>query len=259
MRFGVIPASLRPLNFSNTEAAAKTINSWAARSTKNVIDHVVGPLELVGTRVLLANAMYFKGEWETKFSKTNTVTGEFHGSGVDRSVDYMCDKRVMPYMACDRFQAVTLGYKGNCSMIAVLPAEGLDIDDFSSTFNAEDLARCISERANYIVNLSFPKFESEIHAQCNDVLSGLGIDMRSGHLKGIDGAEDNISLSLGHTAKVSTDEDGTVAAAVTLVPGSGSPGLAIVGEVTLNFDRPFIYFIRNNKTGSIIMAGRFAK
>ena len=171
----------------------------------------------------------------------------------------MCDKRIMPYVSCERFQAVTLDYKGNCSLIAVLPAEGLDIDEFSSTFDTDDLARCIRVRDRYTVNLSLPKFESEINANCNDILSGLGIDMRSGHLKGINGAGDNIHLDLSHIAKVSTDEDGTVAAAVTIGGFDAAAPPNIVGEVTLKFDRPFIYFIRNIMTGSIIMAGRFAK
>ena len=171
----------------------------------------------------------------------------------------MCDKRVMPYMACERFQAVTLGYIGNSSLIAVLPAEGLDIDDFSSTFDATDFSRCISERANYTVNLSIPKFESGVRMPCGDVLSKLGIDMNNARVSEIDGAANQI-MGIGHTAKVSADEDGTIAAAVTAGIVTCPPNAPeVVGEVILNFDRPFIYFIRNATTGSIIMAGRFAK
>lgn len=246
------------IDFSNSEAAANIINDWIARSTHNFIESVFGPMDLLFTKVLLANSLYFKGQWANPFEKSKTVFRTFHGVEGDRDVDLMCDKRTMLYVACERFQAVRLSYKGPYEMIAVLPDADTNIDDFCKTFDSSDLARCIDETARYLVTLSMPKFESEINTPISDILKKMGIDLTA-RLSGIEGANDDYILDVTHTAKVSTDEEGTVAAAVTVVGMSSAPSQSVEGEVTLMFDRPFIYLIRNTVTGSIIMAGRFAK
>lgn len=253
--FGNISA----LDFSNKQAVVDAVNAWAARSTKNVISKVLDPDDIEGTRVLLANALYFKGQWSKTFDKSKTAVRSFHGIGGDSDVAFMNDRRTLPYIACDRFQAVALGYKGSCELIAVLPSEGSDINDFSVTFNDEDLALCTDDVDKYVVNLSLPKFESGVRTSCNDVLREVGLDLNNARITGISGTDKDAFLEIGHTAKVSTDEDGTVAAAVTIGGDSTSPGDVAVGEVTLTFDRPFIYFIRNVVTGSVIMAGRYVK
>ena len=246
------------IDFSDSEAAADIINDWISRSTHNVIEGVVGPADLLYAEVMLANALYFKGGWSDPFDKSKTVSRTFHGIGGDRDVDLMCDKRTMLYFACDRFQAVRLSYKGPYEMIAVLPDADTNIDDFCKTFDSSDLTPCIDGFAQYLVTLSLPKFESEIDVRLDDILQNMGIDLYT-RLSGIEGANDDYNLSVKHVAKVSTDEEGTVAAAVTIVGMDSAPSPGVVREVTLTFDRPFLYLIRNNVTGSIIMAGRFAK
>lgn len=248
--------NISSLDFSNPFYASEVINKWAARSTKDIIDNVITPAGLENTKVLLANALYFGAQWSAPFQKSKTVSRVFHGTAGDRDFDFMCDKREMGYVSCERFEAVILGYEGTSYMIAVLPSEELNIDEFCSSFNSADLDIINSEKSTYLVELSFPKFESEIKTPLGDVVNNLGIGLGRSHLSGIIGADEDVFLTVGHTAKVSTDEEGTIAAAVSIGEMSICPlPEEIQGEVTLSFDRPFIYFIKNYNTGSILMAG----
>ena len=248
------------IDFSDLKTAGDIINDWIARSTYNIITDVFDPINLLGTKAILANALYFKGGWTDPFDMSKTVVRTFHGIKGDRDVELMCDKRTMQYVASEHFQAVRLSYKGPYEMIAVLPDADTNIDDFCKAFDSSDLTQCTDETAIYLVSLSIPKFESFLQESIGDVLSEFGINLSESRFTEIVGGDDKKGLGLSHIAKVSTDEDGTVAAAVTIVGESiMPPPQHVEREVTLTFDRPFLYLIRNNVTGSIIMAGRFAK
>jgi serpin B len=253
-------AGMRSADFAaDSEAARQAINDWVSQSTEDRIKDIIPPGALDAfTRMVLANAVYFKAAWEHPFAQQFTSAQPFQlldGSSI--SVPTMVEAEDMGYLQGDGYRAVDLPYAGGqLSMLILLPDEGR-FGDMEGKLNPALINDTVSKLTTGEVILSMPKFKFEWSTGLSDGLAALGMvdafDPRRADFSGIDGKHDlSISAAL-HKAFIAVDESGTEAAAATVILAVGSD-MTNVPKVQL--DRPFFFLIRDNPTGTILFVGR---
>lgn len=255
-------AAVSPLDFTDTGAASGEINRWCVSQTNGMIEKIVDPKELSSTVVFLANALYFKDDWKKPFETGMTKQEIFHGIESDKPVSMMKQTALFDYYGTDEYQAVSLPYINDYEFIAVLPAENIKIDNFVDSFSKDDYEDICKRSSEYTVVLSLPKFKYSHLTNATEAIKAMGVDLNNVRLSGMyDRVEEmECAIKIKDAASIELDEKGTKAAVVTTGNGmSMSPGTEGNDVVKVVFDRPFIYFIRNINTGSIIMAGQFAQ
>lgn len=254
------------------EPAREAINQWVADHTQDRIQNIV-PEGLIDelTRLVLANAIFFKNAWQNDFNANATVDGDFHLlDGATVTARLMGKTTGFNYAEGDGYQAITLPYQeSGMSMLIILPSAGT-FEAFEADFNAEFL-NTLNEQLNYqLVSLTLPKFEFEDSISLSDILIALGMsDAFSAELADFTGMIDtnnpayseddrlNISTVL-HKAFISVDEEGTEAAAATVVimsVGSSAP-MEQPDPIEMRVDHPFLFAIRDDVTGTILFMGR---
>ncbi len=258
-------AGLRVADFSAApEESRQEINEWVSDSTEDRIQDLIPPggvSEL--TRLVLANAIYFKASWMHQFSEMNTQPGPFtilDGTQVQVPMMRLLDPKRFAYADGDGFQAVQLPYVGDeVGMLIVLPDEGT-FGAFEDGLDGAALDQIVDQLDGRMVQLSMPKFEFESEFGLAEALSALGMtdafSPGAADFSGIDGGRELYVSDVFHKAFVSVDEEGTEAAAATaVIVGVTSIQLP---DVTLNIDRPFLFFIRDLETGTVLFTGRVA-
>jgi serpin B len=246
---------------TQTEPAAREINAWVSGKTKGKIGAII-PAGLLGrdSKLVLVNAIYFKGTWKTKFDPKLTRDSDFH---LDAEHSVKC-----PMMACSgRFRygyhrgppascdVIELPYVGgDFSLIAILPLELEGLADLESKLTTENLATWLASLRETEVPVWLPKFRLETGFSLDETLSAMGMrDAFGGHadFSGIDGTDTLYISSVLHRAYVEINEEGTTAAAATanLVPMTNIP-------LIFRADHPFLFLIRDNRSGSILFLGR---
>jgi serpin B len=252
-------ASVENLDFANnTEGARETINSRVAENTMDRILNLI-PQGVIAadTRLVLTNAVYFKASWEHPFSEYATTRGEFNmidGSSVEMSM--MTQTEHFNCSSTDEYSAVELGYAGGgTSMVIVVPSG--DFYELEQRLNAEYLEGIRDGLANENLHITMPLFEFTESIQLGNILKLMGMesafDSRA-NFSGITGNRDLYISDVVHKAFVKVDETGTEAAAATAVVMN----LRAMPEapVEMNIDKPFVFFILDNETGSIVFMGR---
>jgi serpin B len=254
-------AGLRLVDYAaDPEAARQQINAWVEDETQDKIKDLIpaGALDPL-TRLVLANAIYFKAAWQNQFEQNNTEDAPFtllDGSQVD--VPTMRQSEGMNYAAGDGWQAVELAYEGGRqSMLILLPAEG-QFEAFEASLNTARLDDILNAMEWTTVELALPKFSFESEFELNRALAELGMpvafDAERADFSGMTG-ESNLYISdVIHKAFVDVNEEGTEAAAATAVIMrlESMP----IDPVQMQVDHPFIFMIRDNETGSILFTGR---
>ena len=254
-------AGLREVDFvGDTEGARKTINDWAEKQTKDKIKELVPPGVLDDlTRLVLTNAIYFKGNWASQFKETATQDAPFtlvNGEKVE--VPMMRQTGESGYMETEGFQALELPYVENeLSMVVFLPKKMDGLAELEKSFTAYNLARWLPELRKREAQVELPRFKMTSEFRLDDVLKSLGMTYAftgNADFSGMDGKKD---LSIGavlHKAFVDVNEEGTEAAAATavVVRMTAAPAQPIV----FCADHPFLFLIRDNRTGSILFMGR---
>ncbi len=240
-----------------TEKATALINDWCAGRTHGKITKVLD--KTVSEDVFyLVNALYFNDNWRNEFDKSRTTTGEFNGKPVKEVMhnDYMGE-----YMETDEYRCAEIPFKGNASMMILLPKEGSDItaNDIARTYKMPQVGD-VKLYGNYTIHLSLPKFEVYNGSNIETILNTLGLPVSVAKLDKMGTLKSDyaVDLKVIHHTSTKVTEKGAEAAAVTVVEGLvSSPGPEHPqGEVIFNVDRPFVYLIVDNHTGATIMAGR---
>ncbi|MFA5450538.1 MAG: serpin family protein [Dehalococcoidales bacterium] len=251
---------LNLVDFKNkTEESRRAINDWVLEQTQGKIEELVGQGTIDKlTRLVLTNAIYFKGRWKYPFEAFRTAENIFRLLNGDEIFAPMMN-RVMhiSYAETGNCHVVELPYKtGDASMVILLPHFGKH-DDFVNTLDSENLHTMIKELKPADVNLTMPRFEFKYNLALKQALIEMGMKSAftsSADFSGI-GREGDLCLQdVLHKAFVAVDEEGTEAAAATA---------AIVGiksftplAVQLKIDRPFIFLIRHIETGAILFMGQ---
>jgi serpin B len=257
-------AGIRLADFTSAaerETARKTINDWVLEQTQDKIKELLpeGTLD-ESTRLVLVNAIYFKGEWVNTFRKDSTQDGPFTRlDGSQVTVPLMSQRAQWQFYKGDGYQALALPYQGDrIEMIVVLPDAG-KFADLEQSFDQAELNQLLGGLQASDLKLYLPKFQFDFSAEMNGPLAQMGMplafDMGKADFSGIyDKTKEVQNLFIAHVAHkafVAVDEQGTEAAAAT----------GITMEVTsvppeLRVDHPFIFLIRDQKTGSILFMGR---
>lgn len=247
------------------------INKWVAEQTQDKITDILSPDTInTDTRLVLANAIYFKGSWANSFVDTDTQDAPFYlKDGGEITVPMMFQHYGLPYVTADNFEAITIPYFGDtAAMMLILPAEGsFDAVEQGFDFAVFDALREQLEASGALLNLYFPRFEFDTSFDLSPVLMALGMtdgfDPCVADFSGIvslpDRACDNnlFISSARHKAYMKVDEEGTEAAAVTVVvEGLFTGSMPTPDPIEIRFDRPFLYAIYDKPTGTILFMGR---
>lgn len=251
-------AEATTLDFTDPNAPA-AINNWVSAHTGGKIPTIVDniPPEMV---LYLINAIYFKGMWATPFDTKATSDATFHLAGGGTSPCRMMRRTgKMLYAQGDEFQAVALPYgSGRVSMYVFLPAAGTSLDALQAKLSADTWAQWVGRLRNTDVDLSLPKFTFDYDVQLKDALTALGMGVafspQDANLSGmIDLPAGNAYISeVKHKTHVEVNEEGTTAAAATSI-GIGATAVIIPARMVV--DRPFLFAIRDNPTGTILFLG----
>jgi len=244
-----------------TEKSRQTINSFIEEQTKDKIKDLIpaGCLDEL-TRLVLTNAIYFKGTWEWEFDKDDTNEEIFWINSINNveiSMMNMHPKEAeFNYTETEDLQILELPYKGEkISMLILLPKENLDA--IESTLTAEKLNEYKSQmKETKLDSISFPKFEFDTKYFIKDALSSLGMPTAfsdNADFSGMTGQKDLFIGHVIHQAYVGVDEEGTEAAAATAVIMELT---AMIPTNVFRADHPFIFIIQEKNTGNILFLGR---
>jgi len=251
-------APLRLTDFANApEGARMKINDWVSNATNGKIENLMVPGSITpATRLVLANAIYFKGTWKAQFDPDDTKKAPFYMLKKTITVPMMNVKEHFLYMEGTSYKAIELPYKGDeLVMDIILPNTGT-FEVFEAGLNIERLDSILNQLRSKKVVLSMPKFELTSEFSLADTLAELGMPdaFQSGvaDFSGMDGTRDLFIGHVAHKAYVSVNEEGTEAAAATGVLMT----LSIPRYEIMTVDRPFIFLIRDSKTGTILFIGR---
>jgi serpin B len=246
----------------NAEAERVRINQWVEGETREKIEDLIPPGGVDGlTTLVLTNAIYFKGQWAARFDEEKTTEATFHGAHGDATVPMMHQKGDFQYLENDVVQVLEMPYVGEeISMLVLLPrtggSQGLEVLEASLT--PEMLSDWSGRLRELKLKVYFPRFEMTWGTEeISRHLAALGIRDAFGARADFSGMSDLQDLfidSVFHKAFVAVNEEGTEAAAATAVVMAR---LAIMEEETIfRADRPFLFVIRDNASGSILFMGR---
>lgn len=254
-------AGVRLADFVNQfESVRQEINSWVFDQTEEKIRDLVPEGMLNSdTRMVLVNAIYFKADWLRQFDADDTIESPFHLlDGTEISVETMHQGMTVPYYRGDGFQAVELPYTGDtAAMLILLPDEGR-FESFESSLNSDLLEETLNGMQSTSMMLALPRFTYESAFNLSDALRSMGMveafDPESADFSGMTAREDLFISNVVHKAFVAVDEEGTEAAAATAVIIEATS--AILYDLNLTVDRPFVFILRDRPSGQILFIGR---
>lgn len=260
-------ADITPVDYVNAEPAARAqINRWVADATKNKIGNVMaGPLSR-DTRLVLVNAIYFKGAWESVFDASRTRDEAFYlDEGKSVQTPFMRQTGVFKYIKNHGAQCVELPYAGgDLSMLVILPnarkagaffkfeKENVFVPNISTWHNKSEAQK---------VEVILPKFRIEWGvASLKAPLEKLGtrdaFDQKTADFSGMSGGKELWISDVVHKTFVEVNEEGTEAAAATAVAMVMLGGMRNPPPPVFRADRPFVFAILDNATGAILFMGR---
>jgi len=255
-------AGLRRANFAgDPQGAAEAVNGWVAEQTRGMIRKVLSAGNIPPlTKLILANAVYFNAAWKYKFDVALTAPGRFYLPGGEVvTVPMMAWKNAarLGYGRGPDYEAVELPYDGGeLSMLILLPDRRTSFAEFEASLDADRLAGIVSALCERDVQMVMPKFGLTWGAPLKRTLSALGMGIafsNAANFSGMDGRRYLTIDEVIHKARIDVDEDGTRAAAVTVVIARGK---SVGGPVYLRIDRPFVFLIRDRRTGTVLFMGR---
>ena len=239
------------------------INQWASDHTEKMIEKVLDENSFKPNAVsYLLNAIYFKGAWAEKFDKGNTKFEDFTTeTGAVNQLPIMHQEHLFNYTENEDCQALCLPYGNNAyRMTILLPKEGKTVNDVAQTLTTETWQRKYMWMGRAIVDVKLPSFESESKLELIEIMSALG--MPTAFTPGADFSNFcNVSTYIGlmkQVAKIKLNEEGTEAAAVTIIAvDMSAAGPSEPQHVNFHATRPFLYVISEQSTGAIFFIGQY--
>jgi serpin B len=255
-------AGLRLLDFAcQWEPSRVAINEWVAEQTEGRIEDLLPPGAVHDlTRLVLTNAVYFKASWAVPFQEAATREGAFHNADGTRATVPMMERvgTDIRFGAGEGWEAVELRYLGDQLSMVVLVPERERFSEIEAGLTAQRIGEVVGSLASGNVRLTLPRFRVELPVTLRSVLESLGMvdafDPRRADFAGI-GPDPDLHVSeVVHQAFIAVDEEGTEAAAATGVVMGVTAAPPPPRVVTV--DRPFVYWIRDIPTGTVLFAGR---
>ena len=249
-------AEVAELDFARPSASER-INDWVQTATHGRIEDIVPAAIPADVVMYLINAIYFNGSWTFQFDLAETRTEPFHlDDGSTRTVPLMTLRRDLRYQENGRFQAVDLPYGGRAfSMTVLLPQQGMSVDDLAASLDAEEWEGIADGFRETDIQLFLPRFRMAYERTLNDDLAALGMVDAFDHRADLTRLSPVAGLWISEVKQkswVDVNEEGTEAAAATVVSIVESAPPAV------RADRPFLFFIRERLSGTILFAGKLA-
>ncbi|XP_052678563.1 serpin B3-like [Crassostrea angulata] len=250
------------MDFSQSAVASSKINSWVSQQTENKIQNLV-PADALDalTFMVLINAIYFKGNWESKFQSENTQKMEFRNEKDKYMTDMMYQKASFRFCHLPDMQinALDIPYEGDTlSMLVLLPMAVDGLNDLEEKLSERFLNDVISHLTEEKVEVHLPKFKMESTFELGPHLSDLGMssafDENKADFSGIDNSKNVYINEVFHKAFVEVNEEGSEAAAATAMI-FGTKSIQITEEFRAS--HPFLFFIRDSVNDVILFSGRF--
>ena len=250
-----------------TEQTRRAVNGWVAENTNGMIPEILSDVPGEDTTLLLANALYLKNTWADGFDPADTHARIFTAAnGTETETDFLSNGiRQERYFRTEDAAGAVLPYDdGRLAFVAVLPdgeldpwLESLDGDTFPTLLGAAEDTRLL---------LRMPRFEAEWGGELSDALAALGLDTAFDPARadfsdmGTTQAGEYLYVgSVGHRAKIEVNEEGTEAAAATVVEAVPASAPAPVEYEELILDRPFCYAIVDLERGVPLFLGTFER
>ena len=245
-----------------TDDGVNKINRWVKQKTEDKIQDILSPGSTDDlTRMVITNAVYFKGKWALQFNQQKT-TEELFWIDKDKSVEVMMMKQpadMFYYAETNDLQALEMYYVGHdISMLVLLPKDRDGINSLEKSLDMQKLDSINSMMDRQPLTVHIPKFEFETEYGLVGLMKNLGIhdafDKDNANFEGI--TDEQVYLKQAkHKAFVSVDEEGTEAAAVTALVVSAQSGPP-TPEHEFIADHPFVFVIQEKDTGEILFLGK---
>jgi serpin B len=252
-----------PVDFvGHAEDSRQAINRWVEDNTNHKITDLLGPGSVDGARLVLVDAIYFKGKWASPFKTNRTRDEPFYISpGMSNNVLLMQQTDRFGYAEFDDLQILGMPYAGgDLSMVVLLPREKNGLGELETKLTPPNLALWTAKLVRQKVEVFLPKFKATSEFSLAGTLAGMGMtdafDPNKANFSGMDGRKDLYISKVVHKAFVDVNEEGTEAAAATGIVvtfGMASPPNPIP---VFRADHPFLFLIRDNRTGTILFLGR---
>jgi serine protease inhibitor len=235
--------------------APDNVNSWVSTATNGLISSILPPGNYASVVAVIANVIYFKGQWSTGFDPSQTAPAPFTlMDGTQVSVSMMHQSATYGYLQGANFQAVRIPYgAGRFSMLAVMPNTGTNFNSFVAGLTPAMLNTWEGQLQTGMGNLSMPKFTATWGASLVQPLTALGMQAAFCPSASFPGLGTVCIQDVEHKTVVEVDESGTVAAGATTV--TIIPTAVEAPSFTLALDQPFLYAIRDDMTGELLFIG----
>jgi serpin B len=257
-------AELAEVDFVHeAEQAREAINAWVAEKTEGKIVDLIPPGMLDDlTRLVLTNAIYFKGSWSRPFPKAATRDDTFHVSG-DKvvTVPMMFKNDDVSYRQGDGLKVLELPYgKGELSTVVILPDAVEGLPALETRLTAEDLGRWLGDLRRRKVQVFLPRFKLTSQFSLGGVLAEMGMGLAFSRdradFSGISTREKLHVSAVVHKAFVDVNEEGTEAAAATGVMVATRAAMVKQEPTVFRADHPFLFLIRDTRSGCVLFMGR---
>jgi len=253
--FGATPQTV---NFKGPEAI-HTINAWVSAHTQALIPELFSSLEAT-TKLVLADAIYLKAAWRTPFTERDTAPAPFYTPGQTATVPFMKETASLPYAHGGGWTAVEMPYGASTlSLLVVLPT-GASLASLEHRLDPSLLTTIAHEAHSTEVALSIPRIHLSLQTSLEGDLQDLGVKEAftpQANFSRLSPVRPLDISAVEHAADLQIDESGTLAAAATGI-SVVEPLLANAHRYPVRFDanRPFLFFLRDNRTGAVLFAGR---
>jgi len=249
-------------DFTNANLAVSNINGWVSEKTNRRINEIVSSANINSeTKMLISNAVYFKGEWLNKFEKQKTISAPFFTSVENQyKVDFMHMTENLQYFENDEYQFISKPYKdSNFSFCIILPKKLFGIEEIEKKLNTDFFKETLDSTYSAKTLLSIPKLKLESSSKLKDALKNVGLKTAFTSEADFSGITKEAPLMLGqvlHNTWIELDEEKTEAAAATavVVRITGLPSYKV-----FKADHPFVFFVMDNRSSAIIFMGRYIK
>lgn len=262
---GSYGAALEELDFKRApETARRTINVWVERQTQDKIKDLIreGVLQ-PDTVLVLTNAIYFKGAWVNAFLEPATQPADFMGGakGAARPVPLMRQQNIYRYLEGATYQVLELPYQAHeLSMIICLPRRVDGLGDVEKTLTVAGVNDWLAKMTSHDVDVALPRFKVTAEFQLEQPLMELGMKLafsrERADFSAMVKAQQVFVGAVIHKAYVDVNEKGTEAAAATGITMRALSAAPRWPKAVFRADHPFFFLIRDNRTGSILFAGR---
>lgn len=240
------------------DAAVTEINNWCSEKTNGKINSILNESN-PATLLMLINALYFNGKWANPFDKEQTKKAPFtKADGEVVEVDMMHQQRRATYYKDDIMQVTLRPFLYNeYYMMLVLPREGVTIEQAADAL-ADRYEKIDAERADCLLHLGMPKFKNEFGTSLKATLQAMGMEDAFTDKARFDGIS-KTPLRIDDVVQktyIAVDEEGAEAAAITYVALCGMSMMRPQEPKTMIMDRPFIYAIKDRRSGDILFMGK---